>query len=95
MIDELYSVWGNVNTDDKMFFLINESAMLIWELRKAGDKSRLENFRERLKADLSFADDELHELEIRSRIKALCETDIDETAADELAELANEIRKSA
>ena len=91
--DTLYSVWENTSTKDKMFFLINESAMLVLELFKADDKSRLENFRKRLKADLSFADVELHELEIRNRIKALCEADIDEVAADELAELAGEIHE--
>ena len=89
--DKLYSIWENIPADDKMFFLINESAILISELRKAGDKTGLEDFRKRLKADLSFADVELQELELRSRIKALCGTDIDEAAADELTALAKEI----
>lgn len=84
--------WENT-IEGRVFLLVNNLVQFIWELFKAGDKSRLEEFRERLIDVISFADFELHELEIRSRIKALCEADIDKAAADELAELANEIHE--
>ena len=84
--------WENT-IEGRVFLLVNNLVQFIWELFKAGDKNRLEEFRERLIDVISFADFELHELEIRGRIKALCETDIDEVAADELAELAGEIHE--
>ena len=83
----------NTPTDNRIFLLVDNALQLVWELFKAGDKSRLEEFRERLIDVISFADFELHELEIRSRITALCEADIDEAAANELAELAGEIHE--
>ena len=88
----MYNDWENT-TEGRIFLVVNETVKFIWELFKAGDKSRLEEFQERLIDVISFADFELHELEIRSRIKALCEADIDEAAADELAELAGEIHE--
>lgn len=88
----MYNDWENT-TEGRIFLVVNETVKFIWELFKSGDKSRLKEFRERLIDVISFADFELHELEIRGRIKALCETDIDEAAADELAELAGEIHE--
>ena len=88
----MYNDWENT-TEGRIFLVVNETVKFIWELFKVGDKSRLEEFRERLIDVISFADFELHELEIRSRIKALSEADIDEAAADELAELAGEIHE--
>ncbi len=96
MNEELYSIWENIDIEHRMFFLVNESAQLIWNLCKNGDKNTLKDFRERLRADLSFADDELYELELKDKIKALCKaiasSEINETVADRLSELSEEIQ---
>ena len=85
----------NTPTDNRIFLLVDNALQLVWELFKAGDKSKLEEFREHVNDVLICTDLELRELELRDRIKALCEANIDEATAGELAELANEIRKSA
>ena len=89
--DKLYEVWENIPTDYRMFFLVNQSAMLLWDLNKASDAGRLKDFRERLQATLSFADIEVHELAIRSKLKSLLDTDITESSADTLAEISEEV----
>ena len=80
-----------MKTDERMSFLVNENIQFIWELRKAGDKNTLEEFRERLADIVSFADVELHELEIKNRITALLDAGIDENTADELVGLAKDV----
>ena len=93
--EELYSIWDNIDTEHRMFFLVNESAQLIWNLCKTGDAERLKDFRERLRADLSFADDELHELELktslRDKLKAIYEFGINESTSQELEELLDKV----
>lgn len=95
MNEELYSIWENIDTEHRMFFLVNESAQLIWNLCKTGDAERLKDFRERLRADLSFADDELHELELktslRDKLKAIYEFGINESTSQELEELLDKV----
>ncbi len=90
---DLHSVWGKMSIDDRICFLADESTQLIWTLRKNSDKGSLEEFRERLEANLDFADVELHELEIKDKITALLTAGIDADTADELSELAKEIRR--
>ena len=90
--DKLYEVWENIPTDYRMFFLVNQSSELIWELNKSSDAVRLKDFRERLRATLSFADDELHELEVREKLNALLGSDIDEGTANTLTELLGQVR---
>ena len=89
--DKLYEVWENIPTDYRVFFLVNESAMLLWDLNKASDTGRLKDFRERLQATLSFVDIEVHELAIRSKLKYLLDTDITESSADTLAGISEEV----
>ena len=89
--DKLYEVWENIPTDYRMFFLVNQSSELIWELNKSSDAVRLKDFRERLQATLRFADIEVHELEVRSKLKSLLDTDITESSADTLAGISEEV----
>ncbi len=97
MNEELYSVWENVPTEDRMFFLVNESAMLIWNFNRAGNAEQLKDFRERLRSTLSFADNELYELEVKAKIKALFEDTkgvaLNESIAQRLMELSDEIHE--
>ena len=81
-----------MNTEERISFLVNGNIQFIWGLRKAGDKVSLEEFRERLADVISFADVELHELEIKNKITALLDAGIDEDTADELGGLAKDVR---
>lgn len=92
MNNELKRIWQSINTEQRIFFLMDESTQLIWAFRKNGDKNSLEDFKERLEAALSFADIELREMEIKNKIMALLTADVNSDTADEFAELAREIR---
>ena len=82
-----------MNTDKRINFLVNEIIQFIWSLRKADDKSSLEEFRERLADTVVFADIELHELEIKNKITTLLVSDINKDTADEISELVKDIRR--
>ena len=72
---------------------MNEFIQLIWASRN--DKNSLEELRElreRLGDVISFADFELHELELRGRLTALLGAGINEDTADKISELSEEIR---
>ena len=83
----------DMNTDKRINFLVNEIIQFIWSLRKADDKSSLEEFRERLADTVVFADIELHELEIKNKITTLLVSDINKDTADEISELVKDIRR--
>ena len=80
------------NTEKHIYFLVDESIQFIWNLRKAGDKNSIEEFRERLRDIISFADFEIHEVEIKNNVTALLNAGINDDTAGEMTELAKDIR---